>query len=241
MIKGFIRSIDLENYPLKGVIEVEIIKVTNSTYVVLDANGNNYNIGRDQVYDDPSCSSIKYKDAWLGIKGYPLNLEPHEGQLKYYFVVDGIVIESSAAYLLEYDNRNPDDASIIVLDDGRRIYARQITKIYTSKKVLELCEETTVHLLDGTTQKIGGGQRKYMLNDAQQALIKKLERAYKACVDANIKFYREYEEDTTYAFNDSNDDFSLRERDEYESILPTICTPIEIDIIETNSSWGWVK
>lgn len=241
MIKGFIKSIDLENCPLKGVIEVEIIKETISTYVVLDANGNNYNVGKDKVYDDPSCSEILYQYRWVTIKNCSLCLEQPEYPADRYLVIDGMVIETRNAYVLEYDNRNPDDASILVLDDGKRVYAREITKIYLNKKVAERCEETTVHLLDGTTQKMGGEQRKYMLNNEQQALIKEFERAYQACVDANIKFYFDCELDTTYAFNDPNDEFDLDAIENNESIETTICTPIDVAIPETNCDRGWVK
>lgn len=245
MVKGFVKSVELDGCPLKGIVEVELVKVLRDANddkklvgSVIDCNGNSYSVPYDNIYKTSDCKEGKVcstyvqfnKCLWL------------EGDINGYYIIDGVAIQDTLK-MVEYNVRNPKESLIHLVNTNKTIQARNITASYDSEEELKACESIMVHMMDGTTQMVGGTQKKYKLTDEQKMLIKKLESVLDECADAKINIFFDHDEYKLCAVSDPDNELEVDDlygKNEENFIQWKICQDIRSSIQYTNCDWNWV-
>lgn len=245
MVKGFVKSVELDGCPLKGIVEVELVKVLRDANdgkklvgSVIDCNSNSYLVPYDNIYKTSDCIESRFcstyvtfnKCLWI------------DGEINGYYIIDGVAIQDTLR-MVEYDVRNPQESLIHLVNTNKTIQARNITASYGSEEELKVCESTMVHMMDGTTQIVGGTQKKYKLTDKQKMLAKKLEDVLEECAVSKMQIFFDHDSYKLFAINDPDNELEIQELcSEYQenAIKWQIFQEIKSLITYTNCDCSWV-
>lgn len=245
MVKGFVKSVELDGCPLKGIVEVELVKVLRDSNddkklvgSVIDCNGNSYSVPFNNIYKTSDCIENRFCSTYVTFN----KCLWMDGEINGYYIIDGVALQDTLR-MVEYNVRNPQESLIRLINANKTIQAKDITASYNSERDLNACESTMVHMMDGTTQIVGGTQKKYKLTDEQKMLVKKLEDVLEECADSKMQIFFDHDSYKLFAINDPDNELEIQEIDtEYQenAIKWQIFQEIKSLMTYTNCDWSWV-
>lgn len=232
----FVKSSDLKDCELKGVLEVEVIKVdfTGDVCSLIAPNGKLYYSSLSSLFANAELTHKMSASQFSSSSD--CGFFNHNGKTGY-TLIDGVGVEGEAK-LLVWD-KDPENSVIEVND--HIIDLKDLSCWYDDLNDFQKCESITLHKLDGTTEKMHGEFAKYMVTDEQTALLEELESVLQKCSDAKIKLAYDSDYGDMFAINDPDDDIVSDEPRDNNDIPRCIQYRINSMLYHLSDYWCFCK